>query len=219
MPLPAGTLWARLAAGICCLLLVGLLPQAATPVWAAPARAETCTGVWVIVDTGVDAGASKRCATTYETGADALQSAGYAARLQGGMVAQIDSFPADGQIRNDHYWSYWHAKRGAGGEYGEWEYSNLGAGAYNPEPGDAEGWRFITVDQPPDQLPRPAAPPAGSPESQPTPGQTTSVPVTGAPASGSDSATAPIWLIGTAAVLAVGVVALVWWTRRKGRFS
>ncbi len=104
------------------------------------------------------------------------------------------------------YWSYWHANPGQN----TWEYSQLGAMSYKPEPGSVDLWIFGGTDiggtkgRPtltPDQLrahntlptggdPAPQPPP--EPKPQPDPVRTTEQPGGGAPAAPpASAATAP----------------------------
>jgi hypothetical protein len=150
-----------------------MLAGAATLVAPGPSRAlpqaATCSGVWVVVDFGTLGGVSTRCATSYSSGAAALSSAGFAIGRKSGMICTIESLPNPCAITTSAYWSYWHAKKRSDGSYGGWTYSNLGADAYNPVKGDAEGWRFGNGKSAPG-----AAPPrATTPSPKPTVSRTT----------------------------------------------
>jgi hypothetical protein len=109
---------------------------------ALPTPVSSCAGVWVVVDRGNGA-ATTRCATKYRTGLEALQSAGFNLGMDGGLVLQVQGFPATPDPKSfSDYWSYWHANKNADGTFGTWSYSNLGAGSYHPTKGSVEGWRF-----------------------------------------------------------------------------
>lgn len=122
-----------------------------------PAQAATCTGVWVVVDFGSLGGTTTKCATSFSTGTAALKSAGFSPSLDGAMVLKISGKPSSPDI-NQAYWSYWHASLKSDGSYSDWSYSNLGANAYHPTKGNAEGWRYLSLSD--DKVPPAAAPPA-----------------------------------------------------------
>ncbi len=114
----------------------------ATPAQALPApQAASCAGVWVVVDYGALGGTSTSCATSFSTGTAALRGAGFSPTLDNGMITKINGIPATVNVQ-DHYWSYWHATLQADGSYSSWSYSGLGANAYHPTAGNAEGWRY-----------------------------------------------------------------------------
>ena len=132
----------------------------------APAQAATCSGVWVIVDYGDLGGASTKCAKDHGTGMKALKSAGFKVTTDGGMVTKINGKPGKPDIQVE-YWSYWHATRNADGSFSDWSYSNLGADSYKPTKGNAEGWRYQSLD---DGKVKPGVrPPAAEPEPSETP--------------------------------------------------
>lgn len=107
-------------------------------------QASSCAGVWVVVDYGSLGGTKTACAGSYGTGTAALRSAGFSVTLDGGMVVKINAQPATVNIQ-ENYWSYWHATQQADGSYSDWSYSNLGASAYHPGAGSAEGWRYQAI--------------------------------------------------------------------------
>lgn len=118
-------------------------------------------GVTVVVDYQELTGNPEvRCVTgDPETGVEATENAGFpitgTAQFGKAFVCRIANRPAADEsiprssnpdyteacVRTppaDAYWSYWHSS-----DQGQtWEYSNLGAGGYDPEPGEWEGWSF-----------------------------------------------------------------------------
>lgn len=123
--------------GALAVLGLGVVPAHAAP---AP-QAATCAGVWVVVDYGSLGGTSTSCATSFSTGTAALRGAGFSPTLDNGMITKINGVPATVNVQ-DHYWSYWHASLQADGSYSGWTYSSLGANAYHPVAGSADGWRY-----------------------------------------------------------------------------
>lgn len=119
------------------------------PAQAAPsATPTTCAGVWVVVQTDQnDPASTVGCATTYATGLDALQSAGFATVAAGGMLSQIEALPTDPNYSTNggYYWSYWHATVSADGSLGTWSYYTEGPAATTPTVGVAEGY-LLTND-------------------------------------------------------------------------
>lgn len=144
---------------------------------APPAAADpgSCSGVWVVVDYGSLGGVSTECATSFKSGTDALKSAGFSPTLESGMVLKITGKPAKPDIYKA-YWSYWHAKPQADGSFDAWSYSSLGPGSYHPKKGDAEGWRYLEIDEgkkapgakPPVSKPEPTKEPTVKPTKEPT---------------------------------------------------
>ncbi|MFJ3788408.1 flagellar hook-length control protein FliK [Kitasatospora sp. NPDC090091] len=131
-------------------LTAGLL--GASAVQAPQAHAAACsgtTGVTVVVDfTAVGGGIETGCAPgDPATGLAALTGAGFSWAFHPrfpGFVCKINALPTTcTNPTGGAYWSYWHAQHG-----GPWSYSNLGAGSYNPAPGDVEGWSFGAGAQP-----------------------------------------------------------------------
>ncbi len=130
-------------------LLTLITALAAVGLWlSAPAaqalpapQAASCTGVWVVVDYGSLGGTSTSCATSFSTGTAALRGAGFSPTLDNGMITKINGIPATVNVQ-DHYWSYWHATLQPDGSYSSWTYSGLGANAYHPAAGNADGWRY-----------------------------------------------------------------------------
>lgn len=137
--------------------VVGLLAAATLLAagWAAPASAadDGCTGVWVVVDaTALGGTVTTACAPDHATGTQALASAGVDVERSAGMVCRLDGLPSRCEVSASAYWTYWQATP-AGDGYSDWTYATLGADAYRPAPGDAEGWRFGDGSAPPAELP------------------------------------------------------------------
>lgn len=182
--------------GALTVLGLGTVPAHAAPV---PAAA-TCAGVWVVVDYGSLGGTSTSCATSFSTGTAALRGAGFSPTLDNGMITKINGVPATVNMQ-DHYWSYWHASLQADGSYSGWTYSSLGANAYHPTAGSADGWRYQALADgyvspgvaPPKKMATTA--PATTAPAQPTTKATTkaatsgAVATTGAPATSAATVT------------------------------
>ncbi|TVP64490.1 MAG: hypothetical protein EA340_13590 [Nitriliruptor sp.] len=150
----------HLAALVAVLASVLTLAGPAAP----PAAAETCDGVWVVVDARAAGGSlSTRCAPgSPTTGLAALEQAGYAYAFVPsipGMVCTIDARPdpCNGAPASA-YWSYWYAEQG-----GSWTYATVGAGARTPPPGSVEGWRFGDGSAAPGTAPPTNPPPPTEP--------------------------------------------------------
>lgn len=126
------------------------------PAHSAPASTPTtCAGVWVVVQKDETSPASSiGCATTYGTGLDALQSAGFASTVSasayGPMLTQIDALPADPSYATNggYYWSYWTAPVNADGTLGAWAYASSGPGTSTPAKGVAEGYLLTNGSAP-----------------------------------------------------------------------
>lgn len=128
------------------LAFIGLLT---VPAHSAPATTpSTCAGVWVVVQSDQKDPASKiGCATTYGTGLDALQSAGFASTVDKGMLMTVDTLPADPNYSTNggYYWSYWSAPVNADGTLGAWAFYPVGPATSSPAKGVAEGY-MLTND-------------------------------------------------------------------------
>jgi hypothetical protein len=192
-------------------VLAGLLAlvSASLPAQARPLPAgAACTGVWVVVDgSTLDGGTTAtKCATAFDTGTDALRSAGFEVRRGNGMICAIEGLPASCRVSTQAYWSYWQAARNADGSYGPWVYAQLGPDTYQPKQGDAEGWRF-GAGEPPDVRP-PEDKSSASPATVATPSPS------GTPAP--TPAGTPIGLLVTAGLLVAGALAAGgWWWRTR----
>lgn len=127
-----------------------LLPAAQPPAAAAtlPSPTKTCAGVWVVVEISPKQ-QTVRCATKTADGLAALKSAGFTITKAGSgsnaYLCAIQHYPKDCKAawKSMRYWSYWKAKLNPDGSWGDWEYSNKGAGSSKPTAGYAEGWRFV----------------------------------------------------------------------------
>ncbi len=165
----------------------------APPAQALPApQAASCAGVWVVVDYGSLGGTSTSCASSFSTGTAALRGAGFSPTLDNGMIAKINGIPATVNVQ-DHYWSYWHATLQPDGSYSSWSYSGLGANAYHPTAGNADGWRYQALSDgyvapgvaPPKRLAATTAPATTAPAAPAT------APTTAKPVATKPVATAP----------------------------
>ncbi len=153
-----------LGAALTAILAAGAAATAPTQATPLP-QATTCSGVWVVVDYGSLGGTSTKCATSYGTGTKALRSAGFSVVADGGFVLKVNGKPGNPDT-NTEYWSYWHATKAGDGTYSDWNYSSLGADAYHPTRGNAEGWRYQKLSD--GKVPPGASPPV-TPATTPTP--------------------------------------------------
>ncbi len=143
-------------------------------------QAETCNGVWVVVDFGSEGGGTKTdCATSYGTGVAALTSVGLDPTIAGGFVSTIGGKPTKPDI-NKAYWSYWQATLKSDGSWTAWSYATEGATTSHPKKGTAEGWHYVSLDDSND--PPGAKPPAGvAAPTAPTASATSKPPATASP--------------------------------------
>lgn len=135
----------RSAAGLGALLftIVAVAPSVA---WTPPAQADTTTAsgcvsagkVWLVVSSNGGPNV-QTCVGTPSTGLAALQASGLSIDTSPGYLARIGGFPAVDGWKDKHYWTYYHKAPG-----GSWQYSSLGANAYQPKPGTAEGWCYTS---------------------------------------------------------------------------
>lgn len=148
---------ALLAAALTATLVAG---AAASPAAAEVLpQAETCTGVWVVVDFGSEGGGTRTdCATSYSTGVAALTSVGLKPTMAGGFVSTIAGKPSKPDI-NKAYWSYWQATLKSDGSWTAWSYATEGAATSHPKKGAAEGWHYVSLSA--SNEPPGAKPPAG----------------------------------------------------------
>ncbi|PFG17528.1 hypothetical protein ATK74_2101 [Propionicimonas paludicola] len=177
-----------LAAGLTAILAVG--PVAAVPAQAAPLPAAvSCSGVWVVVDDGTRAPQASCARDGFSTGTKALRSAGFSVTIDNGFILKIGGRPSGKSDPSKAYWSYWHATRQADGSYSDWSYSSLGADAYHPSQGNAEGWRYQSLSEG-KVAPRAGAPTAGTTEPTPSPTPTKASPKPTKKATASSTASA-----------------------------
>ncbi|MDR1833357.1 MAG: hypothetical protein LBQ92_01710 [Propionibacteriaceae bacterium] len=129
------------------LTLAAPAAEAVAPAGKLPSKANSCAGVWVVVDTGT--ATTVRCATKYSTGLEALKSAGFTLGMGegGGFVCQINANPSKCDYTAG-WWSYWHATQNADGTWGAWSDSQKGAGEVKGVKGVAEGWRLLPPTSP-----------------------------------------------------------------------
>lgn len=196
--------------------VAGAVRPVAAPEATASPQATSCTGVWVVVDYGTaGGGTTTACATEHGTGLEALRSAGFTATLEKNLVTKIAGKPAKPDMAKA-YWSYWTASRQADGSYSAWGYAQMGPDASQPKPGDAEGWRYVSLAD--DPAPPPGATPpaasttapaengtaAPSPSVQPSPGDAG----TGSPAG---------TIVVVSVVVAVAAAVGGWWLWKRRR--
>ncbi|MSS46093.1 hypothetical protein FYJ43_08605 [Cutibacterium sp. WCA-380-WT-3A] len=165
--------------------------------------------VWVYVEQrdGTSKGA---CASRFGTGLEALESAGFVAKTDGGMVTMIDGYPTKVDT-TQAYWSYWHATPN-GDKPAKWESSQTGAEQAHPKAGSIEGWYFKALTDDWQAAPSwtydPSAITTPSPSATPTQTPKPTVTPTGS-ATPAPSATAPVSAIATAPATALNPVAPV----------
>ncbi len=122
-------------------LLTATLDLGACP-FPLPASTSSCNGVWVVVYREAD-DVSVGCATSYETGYDALASAGFVAGLDdSGFLNRINGYPAVLDTTWTNWWGYYHAAPNADGTWGDWTAYEVGASDSRPVKGDAELWNY-----------------------------------------------------------------------------
>jgi len=218
--MPKLRLWPVLFVAPLSLAVLAGVPAEADP---RPSQDTSCTGVWVVVDPDALGGSvAIRCATAFDTGSQALRSAGFRIAESSGMICTIDDKPDPCRVTTTAYWSYWHATRKPDGSYGEWIYSQLGADAFSPTRGDAEGWAFGAGGPPetkpstgPDKTSGSASVASGAAAASATPGST-SAPAT----SGSAAAPGtPTDVTVTLGLVVIGGAGLGGWWWLKGRKS
>lgn len=147
------TLAAMLAAVIPLTAVVGITTAARSV--AAPQ--ECASGVWVLVES--DDASDFGCATSSDSGLDALESAGFEVETAAGLVNRIGGLPVntDFGTNGNIYWSYWTATfDSATGAIGTWSEYQTGANQSQPPSGTVEGWH-LTISAWPDPTEPPAA--------------------------------------------------------------
>ena len=185
--------------------LTGAAALAVASAWAAPAAAEggRCQGVVVVVDRHDEHDPEIGCAADPATGLEALAQAGFEVvevAAFPGAVCRIDRYPStecDEMPPAGASWSYWH------GDGEEWTFATVGAGTFEPEQGDVEGWVFGDGSAPPAIEPGQAAAAAGE--------------AGAASEDESESSQSLTWLIGALALVAIAVLAF--WRRRRDSAS
>ncbi|WP_052459675.1 leucine-rich repeat domain-containing protein [Tessaracoccus massiliensis] len=117
--------------------------------WASQAQADfsftdaevrECTydnNVFVIVDPG-EGDLLGGCATEFETGSEALVSAGFTID-DPAFIKVINGVRAD-YVADGKWWTYFHRQWSDDAGWGDWEFSQLGASSYQPAAGSVEGW-------------------------------------------------------------------------------
>lgn len=80
-----------------------------------------------------------------DNGLAAIVAAGYQLQHRNGLVCRLDGKPrlAQTDCVSEGFWSYWHAERA-----GPWEFSDVGAGEWQPPRGSVEGWSWNWYDDP-----------------------------------------------------------------------
>ena len=178
----------------------GAAAFAVVPAWVVPVAAQEgeCRGVVVVVDRHDEHDPEIGCAADPATGIEALTQAGFDVEEVAsfpGAVCRIDEYPrtecAD-MPEAGASWSYWH------GDGERWAFSSVGAGTFDPEAGDIEGWVFGDGSAPPSIEPGQAAVAARESEDE--------------SGSESESTTSSTWLIG--AVILTAIAVALWWRRR-----
>jgi hypothetical protein len=86
-----------------------------------------------------------------QSGFTALLGAGFDVDPDSSFVCKIDNRPLDSPScpAPDGYWAYSHGERG-----GDWTFSGVGAGDWQPPPGSLEGWSWSPYDKQGWDLPR-----------------------------------------------------------------
>ena len=170
--------------------------------------------VWLLVVDVDGEVLANQCVGTPSSGEEALARGGMQIRFsKGRLICSLSGHPE--QCPATFTGSYWNYHHGAAGE--PYSYAKEGASSRRPAPGGIEAWCYNAPDQkscepPPltiisggQQVPVPGVaaadyidPPITANEAVPVPAST------------------PWALIGTAAVILVGVLAMLWWRRHTG---
>ena len=170
--------------------------------------------VWLFVVDVDGTVLANQCVGTPASGEDALARGGMQIRFsKGRLICSLSSHPAQCPATfTGSYWNYHHGRAGA-----PWTFSKEGAGSRRPAPGDIEAWCYNSPDEESCKPPLLTVVSGGSQIMVPGTEATDYVDpaVTSNPAVAVPTTT-PWALIGTAAVILVGVVALLWWRRRTG---
>lgn len=174
----------------------------------AATTASACTGVTVVVDfSDLGGGVKLGCAASgFDTGRDALQSAGFTPTdSQPGLVCTIDAKPDPCPTTfKGSYWSYWHGESGDA----KWTSYQVGADSSHPVAGSVEGWRYNDGKVGPGLSPQGAVTRATAPRANV---KNTSL---GQPSHTPGSNPLPL-ILGGGVVVLLGAVITVWLLRRR----
>lgn len=170
--------------------------------------------VWLLVmDTNGDVLANQ-CVGTPASGEEALARAGMQIRFGSGrLICSLSGHPEKCPATfTGSYWNYHHG--GAGKPY---TYSKDGAATHRPEPGSIEAWCHNGAGEKSCTPPLLTILQQGTPVA--IPGVDASTFIDPAPTANKPvplPSTTPWALLGTSAVIAVGIALLLWWRRRTG---
>lgn len=155
---------------------------------------------------------ANQCVGTPASGEEALARGGMQIRFsKGRLICSLSGHPD--QCPATFTGSYWNYHHGTAGQ--EYSYAKEGAASRRPVPGDIEAWCYnapeekscfpplLTILSGEQQIIVPGVDAAEYVDPAPTTNESVPVP-----------ATTPWALIGTAAIIVVGVAALLWWRRR-----
>ncbi len=170
--------------------------------------------VWLFVVDVDGAVLANQCVGTPASGEEALARGGMQMRFsKGRLVCSLSGHPAQCPATfTGSYWNYHHGRAGA-----PWTFSKEGAATHRPVPGDIEAWCYnapkaksckpplLTIVSGGNQIMVAGA--ATADYVDPPATANTAVPV---------PASTPWALIGTGAVIIIGIGALLWWRRRTG---
>ncbi len=168
--------------------------------------------VWLLVVDSEDEVLANQCVGTPASGEEALARGGMQIRFsKGRLICSLSGHPE--QCPATFTGSYWNYHHGRSGE--QYRYSKEGAASRRPDSGSIEAWCYNSADEksctPPllrimsgeQQLLVPGADAADYVDPAPTANEAVPVP-----------ASTPWALIGTGAIIVVGIVAVLWWRRR-----
>lgn len=170
--------------------------------------------VWLLVVDVDGQVLANQCVGTPSSGEEALARGGMQIRFSSGrMICSLSGHPEQCPATfTGSYWNYHHGRPGA-----PYTFSQEGANGRRPSPGDIEAWCYnapeeetcdpplLTIVSGGTQVPVPGAPAAEFVDPAVTANEAVPVP-----------STTPWALIGTGAIIAVGIVALWLWRRRVG---
>lgn len=170
--------------------------------------------VWLFVADADGVVLANQCVGTPASGEEALARGGMQIRFSTGrLICSLSGHPEQcAATFTGSYWNYYHGKAGA-----QYTYSKEGAASRRPSPGDIEAWCYngpdekscipplLTITSAEQRIPVPGADTADYVDPAPTTNEAVPVP-----------ASTPWALIGTGAIIVVGIAALLWWRRRTG---